>query len=42
MAKGREWRFDTKQRGNSNEGHAFGTTLSADDKRRLIAFLKTL
>src|SRR5262249_25105082 len=42
IANGRGWRFDTKERGNSNEGHAFGTTLSADDKRRLLAFLKTL
>ena len=36
------WRYDTDVRGNSNAGHVFGTTLSADDKTALIEYLKTL
>jgi hypothetical protein len=28
--------------GNGNAGHEFGTTLSADDKTALIAYLKSL
>jgi len=27
---------------DASQGHAFGTTLSVDDKRRLLAYLKTL
>jgi hypothetical protein len=34
--------FDTSLPGNSNAGHVYGTTLSADDKRALLEFLKTL
>jgi hypothetical protein len=34
--------LDTTQPGNSNAGHAYGTDLSADDKRALIEYLKTL
>lgn len=34
--------FDTSLRGNANTGHPFGTDLSADEKRQLIEYLKTL
>jgi mono/diheme cytochrome c family protein len=34
--------FDTRLPGNSNAGHEYGTTLSADDKRALLAYLRTL
>jgi len=34
--------FDTSKPGNSNEGHEYGTTLSEDHKKALLAFLKTL
>jgi processive rubber oxygenase RoxA-like protein len=34
--------FDVTQPGNGNEGHLYGTDLSADDKRALIEYLKTL
>jgi len=34
--------FDTRQPGNSNAGHSYGTSLSPDDKRALIEYLKTL
>lgn len=33
---------DTKIPGNSNQGHAYGVTLSDNDKKDLIEFLKTL
>ena len=33
--------LDTPQPGNSNAGHTYGTTLSADDKRALLEYLKT-
>ena len=36
------WLFDTRQPGNSNSGHEFGVTLSTDDKRALLEYLKTL
>lgn len=36
------WRYDTRERGNSNAGHEVGTALSPAEKRALIAFLKTL
>jgi hypothetical protein len=39
------WRYDTSVVGNSNVGHegdAYGTTLSASDKRALVEYLKTL
>jgi hypothetical protein len=35
-------RYDTTQQGNGNGGHLYGVTLSADEKRVLIEFLKTL
>lgn len=34
--------FDTKQPGNSNSGHTYGTTLSAGDKLALIEYIKKL
>ena len=34
--------FDTARAGNSNAGHEYGTTLSADDKTALIEYMKTL
>lgn len=34
--------FDTSTRGNSNAGHDYGTALTADDKRDLLEYLKTL
>jgi hypothetical protein len=36
------FRFDTRLPGNGNGGHLWGTELSADDKRALIEYLKTL
>jgi hypothetical protein len=35
-------RYDVMLRGNSNQGHEYGTRLSDDDKRALLAYLKTL
>jgi hypothetical protein len=35
-------RFDTSERGNSNAGHLWGTTLAADEKKQLVEYLKTL
>jgi hypothetical protein len=35
-------RFDATLTGNRNTGHPYGTTLSADEKRALIAYLKSL
>ena len=34
--------FDTSIDGNRNTGHVYGTTLSDDDRRALIEYLKTL
>jgi hypothetical protein len=34
--------FDTATRGNSNAGHDYGTALTADEKRDLLEYLKTL
>ena len=34
--------LDVTAPGNSNAGHTYGTTLSADEKRALLEFLKTL
>ena len=34
--------LDVTKPGNSNAGHTYGTTLSADEKRALLEFLKTL
>jgi hypothetical protein len=36
------FRYDTSVAGNSNTGHLWGTTLSADEKHALIEYLKTL
>lgn len=36
------WKHDTTERGNGNQGHAYGTTLSSGDKNALIEYLKTL
>gem|GEM_PF-2710033 len=34
--------YDTRYRGNSNQGHEYGTGLSATDKNALLEYLKTL
>jgi len=34
--------LDVSRPGNSNAGHIYGTTLSAEDKRALLEYLKTL
>jgi RoxA-like, cytochrome c-like len=34
--------LDTSASGNSNSGHDYGTRLSAEEKRDLIEYLKTL
>jgi hypothetical protein len=34
-------RYDTAVPGNANTGHVYGTTLSADDKRAVVEYLKT-
>jgi len=34
--------FDTRQTGNSNAGHEYGTELSDRDKQAIIEYLKTL
>jgi mono/diheme cytochrome c family protein len=34
-------RLDTSEKGNGNQGHIFGTTLSPEDKEDLLEFLKT-
>jgi hypothetical protein len=36
------WRLDTRERGNGNRGHRFGTDLPEEDKDALIEFLKTI
>ncbi len=36
------WKHDTSERGNGNQGHAYGTTLNANDKNALLEYLKTL
>jgi hypothetical protein len=35
-------RYDTRLRGNGNQGHVYGTTLPPEDKHALIEYLKTL
>jgi mono/diheme cytochrome c family protein len=35
-------RFDTRERGNGNGGHAYGTELADADKEALVEYLKTL
>ena len=37
-----DFTYDTRLEGNHNSGHLYGTTLSDDDKRALIEFMKTL
>lgn len=34
--------FDTREKGNGNQGHAYGTQLSNEDKASLLEYLKTL
>ena len=34
--------FDTREPGNGNQGHLFGTELTADEKRALLEFMKLL
>ena len=36
------FRYDTSIRGNSNQGHLYGTDLPTDDKNALVEYLKTL
>lgn len=36
------FRYDISVAGNSNQGHLYGTDLSADEKQALLEFLKTL
>jgi flagellar biogenesis protein FliO len=36
------FRFDVSEPGNSNEGHLYGTDLSAEDKKALVEYMKTL
>jgi hypothetical protein len=35
------WRFDTRVRGNGNDGHLYGTTLPPADRLAIIEYLKT-
>jgi hypothetical protein len=41
-ADGGPYVFDTNSQGNSNSGHEYGTKLSAEQKRELMEYLKTL
>ncbi len=36
------FRYDTAERGNSNAGHLWGTTLAEEEKKQLVEYLKTL
>ena len=36
------WKLDTSVQGNNNSGHLWGVDLSAEDKKALIEFLKSL
>lgn len=36
------WKLDTAERGNGNQGHTYGTTLSPAEKSAIIEYLKTL
>ena len=42
QAESAGFKIDTAVTGNSNQGHEFGTELSADEKRSLLEYLKTL
>ncbi|MGZ8198776.1 MAG: c-type cytochrome [Burkholderiales bacterium] len=35
-------RFDVSEKGNGNQGHVFGTSLSSEEKNALVEYLKTL
>lgn len=35
------WKHDVKERGNGNQGHTYGTTLSPEEKKALLEYLKT-
>jgi mono/diheme cytochrome c family protein len=35
-------RYDTRKRGNSNDGHTYGDQLTADERRAVLEYLKTL
>jgi hypothetical protein len=37
----RFFRYDTSIPGNSNAGHVYGTTLTDEDKRAIVEYLKT-
>ena len=34
-------RYDTTVPGNGNSGHVYGTTLSDEDKRAIVEYMKT-
>jgi len=36
------WLHDTRERGNGNQGHNYGTDLAPADKNALVEYLKTL
>lgn len=36
------WKHDVTERGNGNQGHTYGTTLSSGEKDALIEYMKTL
>jgi len=36
------WKLDVGERGNGNKGHNYGTSLTSEEKRALLEFLKTL
>jgi hypothetical protein len=41
-ARGRRFsRYDTRVPGNDNRGHVYGTTLSDEDKRAIVEYMKT-
>ena len=42
VAQGGPFVVDTALKGNSNAGHLYGTTLSEEDRRALLEYLKTL
>jgi hypothetical protein len=35
-------KYDVAQKGNSNQGHTFGTELQAEEKEALVEYLKSL
>jgi hypothetical protein len=36
------FRYDVNVPGNGNQGHEYGVALSADDKRAMLEYMKTL